>query len=70
MKSLKSTNTPIPGVYEDIDKNIVVLVNNINSDGSMRGMVVYSKVSKYEIGDYYADFNLLKPYIGEIILSN
>ena len=70
MKSLKRTNNLIPGLYEDINENIVVLVNNINSDGSMRGMVVYSKVSKYEIGDYYADFTLLKPYVGEITLSN
>ncbi len=36
----------------------------------MQGMVVHSKVSKYKIGDYYDNLDLLKPYIGEITLSN
>lgn len=60
----------VPGLYEDINGAIVVLVNKINSDGTMQGMVVHSNVSKYKIGDYYGDLDLLKPYIGEIILSN
>lgn len=60
----------VPGLYEDINGNIVVLVNKINSDDTMQGMVVHSNISKYKIGDYYGDLALLKPYIGEIILSN
>lgn len=68
--TLKHTNKLTPGLYEDINGNVVVLVNKINSDNSMRGMVVYSRVSKYKIGDYFDDLNYLNPYIGEITLSN
>lgn len=64
------TGKLVPGLYEDINGSIIVLVNKINSDGTMQGIVVHSNVSKYKIGDYYNNLDFLKPYIGEIILSN
>lgn len=60
----------VPGLYETTDETIVFLINKINSDGTMQGIVVHSNVSKYKIGDYYNNLDFLKPYIGEIILSN
>lgn len=60
----------VPGLYETTDETIVFLINKINSDGTMQGIVVHSNVSKCKIGDYYNNLDFLKPYIGEIILSN
>lgn len=68
--TLKRTKNTVPRLYENIVGSVIVLVNKINSDGTMRGMVVHSKVSKYKIGDYYDNLEFLKPYIGEITLSN
>lgn len=68
--TLKRTNELTPKLYETIIGEVIILVNKINSDGTMRGMVVHSKVSKYKIGDYYDNLEFLKPYTGEITLSN
>lgn len=68
--TLKRIKNTVPRLYENITGDVVILVNKINSDGTMRGMVVYSKVSKYKIGDYFDDLNYLNLYIGEITLSN
>lgn len=68
--TLKRTKNTVPRLYENIVGSVVVLVNKINSDGTMRGMVVYSKVTKYKIGDYFADLSNLNPYYGEVIISN
>lgn len=71
MKSiLNRTGKETPKLYESISNGVVFLINKINSDGTMRGMVVHSSISKYKIGDYYDDLELLKPYVGEITLSN
>lgn len=71
MRSIsKRTDKETPKLYESMSDGVVFLINKINSDGTMRGMVIHSLVSKYKIGDYYDSLELLKPYIGEITLSN
>lgn len=66
----KHTDKETPKLYENMSETAVFLINKINSDGTMRGTVIYSLFSKYKIGDYYDDLELLKPYMGEITLSN
>lgn len=71
MKStLQHISKETPKLYKNLNETVVVLVNKIHSDGTMQGIVVYSRVSKYQIGDYYDNWNNIFPFDGAIILSN